>query len=241
MLLHGWGLHGGVWGNTIPALAADYRVHCVDLPGYGRSAPPPGAYTLQALAETVCGAVPAGASWVGWSLGGMVALCAAAGGAPIRRLGLVAANARFVAAPDWPHAVADEVLDAFIGQLSTDYRATLMRFLALQAKGSAQAREELRILREEVLSRGEPSLRALEGGLDILKTSDLREALARVRIPVLLINGVRDTLVPLAAAQAMAARFPAARVERIEGAGHAPFLSHADVFTTALREFLNDD
>lgn len=240
VLLHGWGLHGGVWRNTATQLAADYRVHCIDLPGFGCSAPLFDAYSVQALAEAVSQAVPSGAAWVGWSLGGMVALSAAGAGAPIRRLGLVATNARFIKGPDWPNAVAGDVLDGFIDDLRTDYRGTLMRFLALQAKGSSRAREELRVLRGEVLSRGEPSLHGLKGGLDILKNSDLRELLPKVRIPVLLINGVRDTLVSLAAAEQMAAKFPVARVERIAGAGHAPFLSHPDTFTTALREFLHE-
>ncbi len=35
LLVHGWGMHGGVWGDVAQKLAADFQVHCVDLPGYG--------------------------------------------------------------------------------------------------------------------------------------------------------------------------------------------------------------
>jgi pimeloyl-[acyl-carrier protein] methyl ester esterase len=33
VLIHGWGMHGGVWSDVRDALAAHYRVHVVDLPG----------------------------------------------------------------------------------------------------------------------------------------------------------------------------------------------------------------
>jgi len=38
VLLHGWGMHGGVWGDFALRLAERYRVHVIDLPGHGFSA-----------------------------------------------------------------------------------------------------------------------------------------------------------------------------------------------------------
>ena len=38
LLIHGWGMHGGVWTDVAQRLAADFQVHSVDLPGYGFSA-----------------------------------------------------------------------------------------------------------------------------------------------------------------------------------------------------------
>ena len=40
VMLHGWGMHGGMWGSAVTKLAQHYRVHCVDLPGHGYSALP---------------------------------------------------------------------------------------------------------------------------------------------------------------------------------------------------------
>ena len=53
--------------------------------------------------------------------------------------------------------------------LETDYHATLERFLALEAMGSADPRAELRHLRELVFARGEPDLRVLQEGIRILE------------------------------------------------------------------------
>ncbi len=37
LLIHGWGMHGGVWADVAHKLAEDFQVHSVDLPGYGYS------------------------------------------------------------------------------------------------------------------------------------------------------------------------------------------------------------
>ncbi len=237
VLIHGWGLHGGVWERTAQTLASTHTVLRVDLPGFGASAPLTCPYTAEALAEAVAPVVPAGAVWLGWSLGGLVALAAAYRGVNMAKLVLVDATPRFVQAGDWPHAMAREVLGEFATELARDYRATVLRFLALQARGSERAREELRTLRESVFARGEPAREALSGGLDVLRDTDLRAQLACLDVPTLLIHGARDVLVPAQAAAQTARTLPNARLALIEGAGHAPFLSHPDEFERELMAF----
>ncbi len=241
VLLHGWGLHGGVWQSTVDALKGNFQTLQVDLPGFGHSPALARPERLEAIAAAVAEAVPPAAVWVGWSLGGMVALAAAAArlGRP-RALVLVGTNARFVQDPGWSHGVAREVLDGFASALAEDYRATVLRFLALQARGSQHAREELRRLREEVFVRGEPARPALEGGLAILARADLRDALNAIDIPVLVVQGERDTLVPAPAAEFLAQRLPQGRLARLPGAGHAPFISHPEAFLQVLQGFLDE-
>lgn len=237
-LLHGWGLHGGLWKGVAEALAEHYRVHCIDLPGHGRSAMIDGSYTVETLASAVASQVPADAHWVGWSLGGMVALQAAASGVRIGKLVLIGASPRFVQGENWPHAIPVEVLENFAEELGNDYRATLMRFLALQARGSERAREELRRLRDEVFAHGEPKAAALAGGLEILRRADLRHTLEDINQPTTLIQGQRDTLVPLGAAMETVQKLPMGNLHIITGAGHAPFISHPDEFIAALTRAL---
>ena len=52
VLLHGWAMHSGVWGALVPRLAQRHRVHAVDLPGHGYSAPAP-SFTLASFWEDV--------------------------------------------------------------------------------------------------------------------------------------------------------------------------------------------
>ena len=55
--------------------------------------------------------------------------------------------------------------------------------------------------------------------------------------------GERDTLVPVYAGRESVPLFPAARLEVIEGAGHAPFIAQPDVVAKLVQDFLhaNDD
>lgn len=85
---------------------------------------------------------------------------------------------------------------------------------------------------------GEPATTALAGGLEWLRHNDLRPLLGAIRQDTLLIQGDRDRLVPTPAAAAMAAMLPNARTCIVAGAGHAPFLSHPDLFLSRLETFL---
>ena len=237
VFLHGWGLHSGVWRGLAETLDARYRVTLLDLPGHGYCPMIAGDYTLAALATAVEGALPERSTLIGWSLGGLVALMLALERPDrIRRLILVGSSPRFTADADWPCAMQPEVLDAFAQQLQEDHAGTIRRFLALQALGSEDARRTLTQLKAEIAAAPTPDPRALAGGLAILRGTSLLPRLPEIRVPVTLIHGERDTLAPLAAAQETAARLPDARLHVIAGAGHAPFLSHADEFRRLLLE-----
>ena len=239
VLVHGWGMHGGIWGDLPAYLAAGYRVTTLDLPGHGRSRALPGPYDLATLADVVAGQVAAPATWIGWSLGGMVALSVAARhGVHVHKLVLVGATPRFVQESDWPHAMKPEVLAQFALELGADFRATLQRFLSLQVGVDAAGRVLLRTLRSEMFRHGGPAASALAAGLAILRDADLRPALARITCPVQIIQGACDRLTPMAAAEYLAAHLPHACLARVEHAGHAPFLSHPQAFRELLSDFL---
>lgn len=236
--IHGWGMNSAVWSGLRDALQANYRITCVDLPGHGLSAAT-GPFDLKSAGTALLEAAPPQAIWIGWSLGGILALQATLQ-APqhIARLALVTSSPRFVTAPDWPHAITTSVLNQFLTDLQQDYRTTLNRFLALQVRGSEAANTTLRNLRQQLFTHGEPDPAALASGLAVLRDSDLRAQLGALTMPVQFIMGERDTLMPTAAAQAAGILIPHAHVSIIEGAGHAPFLSHPQAFLAALLPFL---
>lgn len=236
VLLHGWGMHGGVFRPLIEQLAVRWTVHAVDLPGHGRSRelilPPEPA----GLADDLLARLPV-ATWLGWSLGGLVAAQAAlARPDRVTALAVLAGSPRFVVGPDWPHGVEPAVFAQFGADLARDWRGTVERFLALEVLGSSHAQDELRSLRAHLFDHGEPAPQVLARGLDWLETTDLRADLSLLRVPNLWIGGRRDRLVPAGAVRAAAALAPAGRELVIAGAGHAPFLHHAGAITRALTD-----
>ena len=239
VLLHGWALHGGMWGPWLDRLAEHARLHVIDLPGHGHSAWRTDVTDLGGLARSVFPHVPRGAAVLGWSLGGMVALeLARQQPQQLGSLVLVATTPRFVAGDGWKHGMRNDVLDGFARGLASDYRQTVRLFLALQTLGDEHATLALRTLRSQLSTRGEPDPRALDTGLRILRDADLRDGLTRISHPVLVIAGARDRLTPPDAGRDLAMRLPSARFSLIERAGHAPFLSHADEVLKEVLPFL---
>ncbi len=238
VLLHGWGLNSGVWSGLIEALAERYRLVRIDLPGHGHSAMRTDGYTIDTLANAIAPHLPEDSTVLGWSLGGLIALRLALGGtagkAAIRRLILVGTSPQFTADTHWPHAMAPAVLEDFSQQLLADHAGTIRRFLALQALGCADSRRILAELKNAIAAAPPPDPEALAGGLAVLRTTSLLAHLPALRLPVTLIHGEHDTLAPITAARATAALLPGARLHEIAGAGHAPFISHADIFLRLL-------
>jgi len=238
VLIHGWGLHGGVWDGFVPLLEPYFRVIRVDLPGHGSSGWC-GETTLDDMAAAVLAVAPANAAWLGWSLGGLVAMRAALQApARVHALLLLASTPCFVRRHGWQCALMPALLDTFAAELQTDYLRTLNRFLALQVRGGDNSGAVLRLLRTQLLAKGEPAPAALRAGLDILRNTDLREDLGALACPALVMAGERDTLVPGAAAKATADLMSHAGVEVIAGAGHAPFIARPQVVAGLVHAFL---
>lgn len=238
VLLHGWAMHGGVFVPLVERLRSRYRLHVVDLPGHGRSRDSKVPLTPEACVEAIASQVPR-APWCGWSLGGLIALHAAATRPDaVPGLTMLCASPRFVRGDDWPYGMSAEVFRDFASGLRNDYRGTLDRFIALEAFGSDDARGELRTLRAEVFSRGEPAAHVLADGLELLETADLRGELSSLAVPSLWIAGRRDRLVDPRAMREAAALAPGSSFAVVEHGGHAPFLTHAGVVAGLLDNFL---
>ena len=236
VLLHGWGLNAEVWQSIVPRLSPHFRLHLVDLPGYGRSQAF-GALSLAEMAQQLLPHLPPRTLLLGWSLGGLVATELALR-APQQIAGAisVASSPCFTASEEWP-GIKPETLATFRAQLNSDFQRTVERFLALQTLGTDSARQDARRLKEVVLAQPMPPVAVLDGGLAILREVDLRERLPHLAIPFLRLYGALDGLVPRRVASLLDAALPASPSIVMEKAAHAPFISHPDAFCQHILDF----
>ncbi len=238
VLLHGWGMHGGIWGEFAERLAVDFELHCLDLPGYGGSADC-ACHDLEGVTQAMLDLMPARVHVLGWSMGGMVATrIAALAPQRVEKLVLIGSSPRFCQEEGWQDAMAPAILDAFEAQIRGNPQATLNRFLAVQAMGGEDARAQTALLKRYLLERPLPSDETLRAGLGILRAGDVRPLLAEVRQPVSLIYGEQDTVVPIGAGRYLAGGLPDARLHIMPGCAHAPFLTRPGEVAGLVREFL---
>ena len=228
VLIHGWAMHSGVWRDFAKQLGRYCQVICVDLPGHGRSESIE-PYSLNRISEALIKVLPIEPfNLLGWSLGATVAMdMAERFPERVKSLIVLAGNPHFVQKQDWP-GVKSETLDAFAELLKTDVQQTLIRFLALQVNGLAHGKPLLQQLKKALMEAPSPTQQTLQSGLDILKNTDKRAFMVSKHLPVNVILGDKDTLVPTDSAIALQRLNPNIQYHILEAAGHAPFLSHPE-------------
>lgn len=239
VLLHGWGLHGEVFAPLLPALCQRHTVYRVDLPGHGRSAGHPIPATLAGWACAVVDAVPP-AHWLGWSLGGLVALQAALDPpGRIASLTMVAASPCFARRADWPHGIAPTLLDGFSSHLQHHYDDTVDRFLALDLLNLDGGQLAAGRLRDTLLAVGHPDPQAVQLAGQLLLHSDLRARLPALAMPSLWLGGGRDRLVAPGSITTAAGMTAGAEQRLYPRSGHAPFLGDTAAVADDLSAFLD--
>lgn len=201
--VHGFASNAQIWRPLAEALGDRFELHAVDLPGCGES--PATDDDLDGVIDELLRSAPAGAIWVGWSLGGMLALAAAARAAPRMVSGVVsvAASPKFLAAADWPAGVPQVLFDAVYAG-TDDAASTLRRFAGLELKGyaGAELRQHLKWLQTHA-QQPVPDSSTLRVELDWLAGLDLRQTLGTLTLPVRHVLAGRDAVLPAACADAI--------------------------------------
>ncbi|TIC86041.1 pimeloyl-ACP methyl ester esterase BioH [Crenobacter intestini] len=237
VLLHGWGLHGGVFDALADRLADHYCVHAVDLPGHGASGAV-GVFDAAAVADALAAQFPLPVHVLGWSLGGLVAQhWAARHPSRVLSLALVSTSPRFVSGPDWPHAQDAAAMRAVADALGGQFERTLENFLSLQTLGAPHARELARALSASLFAHGRPQ--GLLPALECLLSDDARPLARDILAPTLVLGGERDRITPPGASRWLAEHLPHGTLHMFGQASHLPFVSHAAAFEACLRQHLD--
>ena len=243
VLLHGWGMHGGLWGEFNELLSNDFKMHAIDLPGFGFSKNVENDFTLDSLTkvieEYIC-SLSKPVTLIGWSLGGLVTQnILKRKQIQLKDVVLIATTPSFTKKEGWDTAMEQDVFNAFSNDLKLDYKKTLKRFLSLQTRGSDLARDDLKKLNEMLIARGEPNINALESGLEILRETDLRTEIKN-EISTLLILGEKDTLVPVVVNKEFEEIFTNLDQLILEKTGHVPFISKPEICAEKIKNFINE-
>jgi pimeloyl-ACP methyl ester carboxylesterase len=197
---------------------------------------PDAAAKLADVAKAVARCVPAEASLLGWSLGGMVALeIARLRGAHVPGLVLVATTPKFVA--DAPGRMACRPRCSPISPDACATTTTGRSRTSLRCRRAATSAHSRRFAR--CVARSREDLRPPSRRSTRVSKSCGRATCAPTSVrsrPTLVISGERPT--HAARRGELAAAMPDARHRLIRGAAHAPFLSHAHEVLDELRRFL---
>lgn len=232
VVLPGWSLGRGPLLTTAAALGSAF----IDLPGY-RDSPP--ITNFNDAVDAIAAQLAPGSRIWGWSIGAQLALAIAARHPEkVSRLLLVAGTASFVQREGWPHAMATAMLAEFADAIHADAIGMLPRFVGGFNRGDERAKEVTR----QILDSADPlpETAVLDSGLNWLRDVDLRPDAGQIQIPCQLIHGEADPLMPVQAASMLAEQIPGARLARLSGCAHAPFLSRPDEFLSVARAFLNE-
>lgn len=232
VFLPGWCLGRGPLNAAVNA----ENGQIFDLPGYGDA---PLITDFYAAADDIAARLQPGSHLAGWSLGAQLALAVAAR-APdkVGKLVLVAGTTSFVQRERWPHGMPPAMLAEFAAGIAADTEAMLPRFVGGFNRGDARAKAVTLELLE--LADPRPSGEVLATGLNWLRDIDLADLAPQVKAPTLLIHGSADPLMPIGAAEALAAMIPHARLALFAECAHAPFISQPAEFSAVLHRFLND-
>jgi pimeloyl-ACP methyl ester carboxylesterase len=253
LLLHGVGNSAQTWAGVLDRLAASHTVIAPDLLGHGSSDKPRGDYSIAGYANgmrdllSVLGVEQV--TVVGHSLGGGIALQFAYQFPElVQRLVLVgsgglgpdlSAGLRMATLPGSEAVLT--ALAAVSGGLRTGLRVVEGAGSVLGWKRMsdlAEAAEAILALRDVEARRA--FLRTLRGVVD--SHGQAVTALDRLylanSVPMLVVWGSRDPIVPAAHAETVQSLVPTARVEVFEGAGHWPHLDDPERFCTVLLDFL---
>jgi 3-oxoadipate enol-lactonase len=228
VLLHAFPLDCRMWADTKRALeAAGWQVSAPDLPG------PEAEPTLAAWAERVLHAGDERIVPVGVSMGGYLAF-ELWRRARDRIAALVLVDTRAGSETAESRRGRDEMLELLdeVGVPAVWERLEGRLF----APGTP--REVVERAREVALEQGTERLTAAVEA--IRDREDSTGLLGEIDVPVLVVTGADDALVPPTESEAMAGALARSRLVSVPGAGHLPPLERPDDFARALLSFLDE-
>jgi 3-oxoadipate enol-lactonase len=229
VLSNSLGATRGMWDPQVSPLAERYRVVTYDIRGHGDSPAPPGPYTLDDLVDDLVALLDEvgaqRAHVAGLSLGGMTAMRLAAREPDrVDRLALLCTSAN----PD-PRVFLDRAAAARSGGTAPLAPTVVSRWLT---PSYAAAHPEL-VARLEAMVAGSDD-EGYAACCEVVAGLDLREDLARITAPTLVVSGLEDPALPPEHQQLIADGIAGAQLVTVSPGAHLPNLEQPLQATGAL-------
>jgi pimeloyl-ACP methyl ester carboxylesterase len=247
ILIHGWPLSADSWDDQALAIAnAGYRVLAYDRRGFGRSSQPWSGYDYDTLSDDLAAVIEQcdarEAILVGFSMGGgeVARYMSRHAGGSVIKAALVSSVLPFrLKTDDNPLGTELAAFEQTAAAINADRPLFLTGFFEKFFGVDANTRpvsDELLAWARSVAMQG--SLKATLECVRSFSGTDFRPDLAAFKVPTLVIHGVDDQTVPIAASARLAAR-GIADCELIEygGAAHGLFATHKQRLTDDLLRF----
>jgi 2-succinyl-6-hydroxy-2,4-cyclohexadiene-1-carboxylate synthase len=247
ILLHGFTGSTTTWAEHVPVFAREFDTVAVDLLGHGASSMPAERerYGMQHAVADLTALLDrlsiSRAAWLGYSMGGRVALqFAVAQPEMVAALVLESASDGISDQEERASRVrSDEALADFIEQEGMAAFVDRWERLPLFASHARLPDATREALRRQRLANDPVGLANSLRGTGQGAQRPLHDRLGEVKAPALLLVGEEDAKFRCLAAD-MCRAMPAARVETIAGAGHAPHLEQPWAFQQIVLDFLRD-
>jgi pimeloyl-ACP methyl ester carboxylesterase len=230
LLLHGWGHDSGSFGQVFDFLSTRYQVFALDLPGFGKSDPPPLPWGSLEYANLVLAFMDALSirepSVIAHSFGARIVIQLASRSSPVFR---------------------SLVLVSAAGLKNRSIRLAFKRLVAKCAKGlSVYGGEVGKNLKNWIYDSVASSnyLRVppdMKGTFVKIVNEDLGPLLSSISVPTLLIWGSQDQEMPLKLGERMQARIPKARLVVFSNVGHFPHSERPSRFLSVVCSFLDEN
>ncbi len=242
LFIGGLGSDTFLWFRQVPELSKHFQVIIFDNRGSGQSDKPEGPYSVSMFAADTAGLLQAlgitKASVVGASLGGLIAEeFALAYPQMVNRL--VLADTGF----GGPHMAKPSFLDLLPMLLtmrrSGDPAKDIQRsFELFTSKEWCQQHADLvkQYVDWRVAHPQPPAAYNLQKGA--VNTYGCEDRLAQIKVPVLIVHGAKDRIVPVKNAHLLHEKLPQAELFIIPDSGHAAPIQRAEDFNATLVRFL---
>jgi 3-oxoadipate enol-lactonase len=236
MLSHSLGSSLLMWNPQMKALEPHFQVLRYDIRGHGKSDAPPGAYTIELLAEDAIGLLDGldieKVHWVGLSMGGMIGQSVALN-YPKRLRSLALCDTAAAIAPE-AQSIWQERLDAVREKgVESQMEVTMERwftpsFLKLNPP-------MLGVIQKGFLAT---PVEGYAGCIEAIRKLNHLDRLSGIKIPTLIMVGEDDPGTPVAASEAMQKKIPNSKLIIIPSARHLSNVEQPEAFNTNLLTFL---